>query len=369
MKKIILTFLLFSNAIWLTAQSNFNSLLEEVRYLESLLPNTFPLAISSNNNPTGMTYHDGLFYITDGVKHLVFVYREDGTLVRTFNLHSNNRWSTSITYYSNRLYILDATGYLSWAVTTQDVYYYDTNGSYQGMFSLDSNRTRSPLAMTYHNGRFYFANRFSNNRRTADSYTLDGQYIGTSDLETNCVDLAGMTADDSGHIFTVGGLANINGDQRLCYYTVNNASSNALFYSNNIVLQVATDDILGLAYNDGKIYCLDRGAARVYSIDSPFGNPQDSEAPTITANQSTNISNSLSIGSLVLVVSASDDVGVAGFEVVSENGGNSRTFTIDGDGSVYTATNLSNNFTYTLSIRARDYIGNTSQKNVVINTL
>lgn len=98
------------------------------------------------------------------------------------------------------------------------------------------------------------------------------------------------------------------------------------------------------------------------------GNFPDIESPIIAINQRASVSSDLSIGSKVLTVVASDNVGITSFEIMSENGVSPRTFTVDTNGNIYTATNLNNDFTYTLLIRVEDYAGNSNQQDVIINT-
>ena len=137
------------------------------------LPTTI-IGLNAFDDPTGITYANGRFYVVDDTRQKVYAYMSSGQRDATsdFNLSPDNRIPGGITYANDRFYVVDG--------RTDKVYAYMHSG--QGAVASDFNLSPDNLpsdGITYANDRFYVADEY---RDKVYAYMSSGQHDTASDF-------------------------------------------------------------------------------------------------------------------------------------------------------------------------------------------
>ncbi len=133
---------------------------------------SFDTAASGNANPSGITYANGFFWVTDTTDDEVYQYTTSGTYTGTSfdTAGSGNAYPSGITYANGFFWITDD--------GDDEVYQYTTSGTYTGTsFDTAGSGNAAPFGITYANGFFWILDGID---AEVYKYTSSGTYTGTS---------------------------------------------------------------------------------------------------------------------------------------------------------------------------------------------
>ena len=147
------------------------------------------LLISENDLPFGITYYDDKLWVVDTTANRVYAYSTNGTYDAdaSFDLTSENTGPTGITYGDGKFWVVED-GFTSGLV---EIYAYNLDGTYDADASFDlTSKITNPTGITYYDGKVWIADIDFDDGHTVYIYESDPSLESrVTSIETNLTGL------------------------------------------------------------------------------------------------------------------------------------------------------------------------------------